>query len=124
VTIADSAIASNRVAAFAPSGAATVQGAGITNAGPLVLDHATIRHNRGTARGLTGRAEGAGIWNGEIFGIPTASPILRHARVTGNVLTAGPGLDVRGGGLFTVGFPPVLTDSRIAHNLPDQCAGC
>jgi len=124
VTITDSAVTSNRVAAFAPAGAATVQGAGITNAGSLVLDHATIRDNRGTARGQSGFAQGAGIWNGEIFGIPTAPPALRHSRVTGNVLTASPGLDVQGGGLFTVGFPPLLADSRIAGNLPDQCAGC
>ena len=124
VTISDSAITSNRVAAFAPAGAATVQGAGITNAGAIVLDHATIGDNHGTASGLTGLAQGGGIWNGEIFGIPTAPPTLRHTRVTGNVLTAGPGVDVRGGGLFTVGFPPVLTDSRVTGNLPDQCAGC
>ena len=124
VTIADSAVTANHVAAVAPSGAATVQGAGITNAGALVLDHALIHGNRGTASGQSGFAQGAGIWNGEIFGIPTAPPTLQHTRVTGNVLTATPGLDVRGGGLFTVGFPPLLTDSRLADNLPDQCAGC
>jgi fibronectin-binding autotransporter adhesin len=85
VTITDSAVTSNRVAALAPAGAATVQGAGITNAGPLVLDHALIHANRGTASGRSGLAQGAGIWNGEIFGIPTAPPTLRHTRVTDNV---------------------------------------
>ena len=124
VTITDSTVTANRVTALAPTGAATVQGTAITNAGPLVLDHATISDNRGTASGLTGLAQGTGIWNGEIFGIPTAAPTLRHTQVTGNVLIAGPGLDVRGGGLFTIGFPPLLSDSRVVDNLPDQCAGC
>ncbi len=103
---------------------ATVQGAGITNAGALALDDSTIHDNHGTASGLSGVAQGGGIWNGEIFGIPTAPPTHRHAHVTGNVLRAAPGLDVQGGGLYTVGFPPVLTDSQIADNLPDQCVGC
>ena len=124
MTITDSTVTANRVAALAPTGAATVQGAGITNAGALVLEHASIRDNCGTASGLTGLAQGAGIWNGEIFGIPTSAPTLRHTRVTGNVLMAGPGLDVGGGGLFTIGFPPVSSDSRVVDNLPDQCAGC
>ena len=115
VTITDSTVTANRVTALAPTGAATVQGTAITNAGPLVLDHATISDNRGTASGLTGLAQGAGIWNGEIFGIPTAAPTLRHTQVTGNVLIAGPGLDVRGGGLFTIGFPPLLSDSRVVR---------
>jgi hypothetical protein len=124
VTIAESAVYANRVAAIAPSGTATVQGAAITNAGALVLDHAAIRGNHGTASGVSGSAQGAGIWNGEIFGIPTSPPTLRHTQVTGNTLTASPGLDVLGGGLYTIGFPPRLTDSRLADNLPDQCAGC
>ena len=89
-----------------------------------MLNHTTIRDNHATATGLSGLAQGAGIWNGEIFGIPTAPPTLRHTHVTGNRVTAGPGLKVQGGGLFTVGYPAVLTDSTIADNLPDQCAGC
>ena len=60
VTISHSAVAFNRVAAVAPAGAATIQGAGITNAGPLVLNDVQIRHNRGTATGLTGFAQGGG----------------------------------------------------------------
>jgi len=42
--------------------------------------------------------------------------------VIGNTLRASPGLTVQGGGLFT-SFPVTLDHSRIAHNLPDQCAG-
>jgi hypothetical protein len=124
VTISHSAVAFNRVAAVAPAGAATIQGAGITNAGPLVLDDSWIHGNRGTATGRTGSAQGGGIWNGNIFGIPTRSPVLKDTHVTGNVLRASPGLDVQGGGLFTEGFPPVLTDSEVTRNVPDQCAGC
>jgi hypothetical protein len=124
VTITHSVIAFNRVAAVAPAGAATIQGAGITNAGPLVLSDSQVRGNRGSATGLTGFAQGGGIWNGEIFGIPTTSPTLQQTRVNGNVLRASPGLSVQGGGLFTTGFPSVLIDSEVTHNVPDQCVGC
>jgi hypothetical protein len=124
VTVSHSAVAFNRVAAVAPAGAASIQGAGITNAGPLVLSHVRIRRNRGTATGPTGSAQGGGIWNGALFGSPTVSLRLEHTRVTRNALKASPGLNVQGAGLFTPGFPPVLTDSRVRRNVPDQCVGC
>ncbi|HEY6378553.1 MAG TPA: hypothetical protein VI316_05180 [Candidatus Dormibacteraeota bacterium] len=43
--------------------------------------------------------------------------------VTGNVLTASPGIAAQGGGLYTT-MPATLTDSTIARNEPDQCLGC
>jgi hypothetical protein len=44
--------------------------------------------------------------------------------VTKNVLTGSAGVTLQGGGLFTLGFPISLTDSRIDKNVPDQCFGC
>jgi hypothetical protein len=48
---------------------------------------------------------------------------LVDSAVTRNTLTAGPGITVQGGGLFTL-FPVTLTNSVIAQNVPDQCYGC
>ena len=123
-TIDHSTIGGNTASATSPNGAASVQGAGLVNNGPLVLDHVSIVDNAGTATGLSGFAQGGGIWNGLLFGGPTSPLALRHTDVTGNTLTASPGLSVEGGGLFTDGFPATLDHSRIEGNAPDECFGC
>jgi hypothetical protein len=43
--------------------------------------------------------------------------------VTRNALHAGRPIDPMGGGLFTT-FPVTQSNTTIAHNVPDQCAGC
>jgi len=45
------------------------------------------------------------------------------SQVTGNALSASPGVTVRGGGLYTE-RPVTLTTSVISGNSPDQCYGC
>jgi hypothetical protein len=124
VTIAHSLIAANRAVATSPHGTATVQGAGITNDGPLLLDHDLIAHNHGDAHGATASAQGAGIWNGVTLGGPDSPLTLHDTTVTANALTGSPGAALAGAGLYTVGFPTTITDSPINANTPDQCAGC
>jgi len=126
ITMTNSRIENNTVIASAPGGDATVLGAGFLNNAALLLDHVQIQDNSGRADGLTGSAQGGGIWNGDLF-VPHDTPprvTLEHTRVTGNTLTGSSGVTLQGGGLFTDGFPVTLTDSRIEDNTPDQCVGC
>jgi len=124
VTIADSIIADNTSTADAPNGAATVQGAGLTNDSELSLDNVIVVGNMGAADGESGSAEGAGIWNGSIFGGPTPSLALDDSSVIGNVLSGRPGITLQGAGIYTEGSPATLTNSDVANNIPDQCYGC
>ena len=123
-TLTDSQIIGNRSTANAPDGTATVQGAGITNNGPLLLERDLVAGNTGSAYGHSGFAQGAGIWNGLLFGGPTSPLTLQDSAVTDNTLTGGPGIQLQGAGIFTLGFPSTLTNSVVAHNIPDQCDGC
>jgi hypothetical protein len=126
ITLTNSRIEGNTVTASAPNGDATVLGAGFLNNATLLLDHDRITDNTGRADGLSGLAQGGGIWNGDLFVLHETPPpvTLEHTSVTGNTLTGSAGVTVQGGGLFTDGFPVTLTDSRIEDNTPDQCVGC
>ena len=48
---------------------------------------------------------------------------LVDSAVTGNRLSAGPGITPQGGGLYTT-FPLTITRTVIAGNQPDRCSGC
>jgi hypothetical protein len=122
-TMTNSIVADNTATANAPNGTATVQGAGIINDSDLTLTNVLTRDNRGVANGLGGFAQGGGIWNGSIFGGPTPTLALDHSGVVANTVSGSPGVTLQGGGIFTVGSPLTLTDSLVAHNAPDQCAG-
>ena len=76
------------MAANAPNGAAEVDGAGLFNNGPLVVDHSTINGNRGIATGESAAGTGGGIANG-LFGGP-APLTLQNSRVTNNSCPAPP----------------------------------
>lgn len=124
VTIADSIIADNTSTADAPNGAATIQGAGVTNDSDLVLDNVIVSGNKGVANGESGFAEGGGIWNGPIFGGPIPSLALHDSNVLGNVLSGTSAITLQGAGVYTEGALATLTNSLVAHNVPDQCYGC
>ena len=126
VLIENSLISDNSVTASATGGPATVNGAALTNQGPLELRNTRIADNSGVATGPTGAAEGGGIWNGVLIPFPEGPPVelvLTNTTLTGNLLSGSPGLTIRGGGLFT-SFPVALDNSRITNNVPDQCFGC
>jgi hypothetical protein len=124
MTISDSVISANRLTATTTTGSTSVRGGAIENIGVLTLRNTSIADNRGAASGPGGSANGGGIFNGSVpDGPPSVRLALVDSAVTRNTLTAGPGITVQGGGLFTL-FPVTLTSSVIAHNVPDQCYGC
>ena len=122
-TMSNSIVANNTATANAPDGMATVQGAGIINDSDLTLTNVLVLANKAVANGMSGFAQGGGIWNGSIFGGPTPTLALDRTGVFGNTASGSPGVTLQGGGIFTVGSPLNLTDSLAAHNTPDQCAG-
>jgi hypothetical protein len=124
MTISDSVISANRLAATSTTDSSTVDGGGIANIGVLTLRNTSVADNRGAASGPGGSARGGGIFNGSVpDGPPSVRLALHDSAVTHNTLTASPGITVQGGGLFTL-FPVTLTSSVIAQNVPDQCYGC
>lgn len=122
-TMTNSRVTDNSANANAPDGTATVQGAGISNNGPLLLTGDRVSDNSAKANGQSGFAQGAGIWNGLLFGGPTSPLTLKDTSVTRNTLSGSPGITLQGAGIYTVGFPLSLANSQIAGNSPDQCAG-
>jgi hypothetical protein len=124
VVIRNSSISSNTAGATAPTGAAFVLGAGLLNDGLLELDNVRVADNHGSATGLSGFEQGGGIWNGVLF-VPPESPLtLVNSQVTGNVLSGSAGIALSGAGIYSAGFPLTLEHSVVAHNAPDDCAGC
>ena len=124
MTISDSVISANRLTATSTTDSSTVDGGGIANIGVLTLRNTSVADNRGAASGPSGSARGGGIFNGSVpDGPPSVRLALVESAVTRNTLTAGPGITVQGGGLFTL-FPVTLTSSAIAQNVPDECYGC
>jgi hypothetical protein len=127
IVMSDSAIDGNTVTASSKTGPVSIEGGGLTNAGSLDLRDVEVKGNSADAEGDGGLNQGAGIWNGEPFGAGNTPPpqlTLANTSVTKNVLTGSAGVTLQGGGLFTLGFPISLTDSRIDKNVPDQCFGC
>jgi hypothetical protein len=122
-TIDNTTISDNVAEAIAPNGTATVQGAGLLNDGPLLLEDVHITDNYAVATGKKGSAEGAGIWNGHLFGGPTSPLTLRGTHVTGNKLRGSPSLTLQGAGIYTPDFRTTLYSSVVADNTPDECYG-
>ena len=122
-TISNSLVSGNSVTATSTTGTVIVQGAGIVNLGLLTLQNSRVENNAGTATGPAGVALGGGIWNGAFPGSPMLQLTLVGTRVTGNALSASPGVTVLGGGLYTE-RPVTLRTSVISGNSPDQCYGC
>ena len=123
LTVRNSTISGNALSASTTTGQATAQGAGIFNNSLLELIGDTVSGNSGTASGPAGTAAGGGIWNGVDLSGPPVQLTLTRIAVTRNALSAGPGITVQGGGLFTT-LPVTLMGSLIAGNIPDQCSGC
>jgi hypothetical protein len=122
--LSNSLVSDNRIKASSETGSATVHGAGIQHGnGVLKVRDTRIDDNVAVATGADGEALGGGVWNDTFFPPPPSPRLsLEKATVTGNTLTASPGITVHGGGLFTT-FPVALTSSAIFNNLPDNCFG-
>jgi hypothetical protein len=122
-TVEDSLIAGNTAVARSQSGDAQIVGAGVLNNSLLTLRETAVSHNSGRAFGAGGTAQGGGIWNGVLLTGPPVELTLDRSLVTGNSLTASPGIERAGGGVFTT-EPIVRNRTLIARNSPDQCFGC
>lgn len=89
-----------------------------------MLTNVTVSGNGGVADGQNGSAQGAGVWNGILFGGPTSPLTLRNSSVTRNILSGSPRITLQGAGIYTPGFPLTLTNTVVTHNAPDQRFGC
>jgi hypothetical protein len=123
VTVTDSAIVHNHIAAVSGHGTAQALGGGVFNNSLLNLSRTLVAANDTDADAPSGVAQGGGIWNGVDVSGPPVSLTLDHSQVTGNRATGSPGATASGGGLFTTS-PVTLLASPIAFNQPDQCVGC
>jgi len=121
-TIRSTVISFNTVVAAAPFGTALAFGGGIANAGQLTLAKSILVGNSVAATGAQGSAQGGGIWNGTFGGPPTTLTASDNVIIL-NALSAGPGLALQGGGLYT-DFAVTLARTLLVGNKPDQCVGC
>jgi fibronectin-binding autotransporter adhesin len=126
IVVRNSAVAGNVLEGSSSGGPVNAGGAGINNGGSLELHNVLVSNNSASATAPSGSVHGGGIWNGMPFAPdgPTPHLTLENTLVTRNALSASPGLEVQGAGLYTPGFPISRTNSLIAHNAPDQCFGC
>jgi hypothetical protein len=123
-TLTNSIVSNNHVSASSPHGSATVRGAGVMVAEhPLILRNTTVSGNTGVASGRSGFVRGGGIYDGPWFDIPGSPLVLMNSNVTGNVLTGSSAITLQGGGIYATN-PVSLSNSVVAHNIPDQCVGC
>ncbi len=119
--VRDSVFAGNQVTAIGHEIEAV--GAAIANDDVLTLHRTDVSHNALRAFGAAGNAHGGGIWNGRGPDAQDFTPVLSafDSTVTGNAITASPGVDVRGGGVFT-SEPVTFERVQIRGNRPDDTA--
>jgi hypothetical protein len=125
-TLTNSNVSDNTVSAASPHGTVVLVGGGLQSGGPLTLRNTSVSGNHGDASGLTGTAQGGGIFavDESASGGPPGGPLnLANATITHNLLTGTTGITLQGGGIFATN-PVTLTHTVIADNVPDQCDGC
>jgi hypothetical protein len=125
-TLTSSVVSDNAVSDSSPHGTVVLVGAGLQSGGPLTLRRTTVSGNRGDASGLTGTAQGGGIFavDESANGGPPGGPlILINSTITENSLNGSDGITLQGGGIFATN-PVTLTNTIITNNTPGQCDGC
>jgi len=126
-TLTNSIVSDNHVVASSPTGTVLLAGGGLLAGGPLTLKNTTVIRNTGDANGVSGSAQGGGVYDVDLSGIggPPGGPlILINSRVLLNVLSGNSAVLLQGGGIFASSNPVTLTNSQVALNQPDQCDGC
>jgi hypothetical protein len=133
-TLNTTSVDGNEISATSTTGLVVVNGAGLMNEnrGHLTLHNSRVVDNTGAAVGLFGFANGGGIAN--LAAVPLVAPpaqlTLINSTLTGNTLSASPGIEPLGGGLFTAdvlsleSLPVTSIHTEIDGNGPDQCFGC
>lgn len=125
-TLASSVVSDNAVSASSRHGTVVLVGGGLQSGGPLTLRNTIVIGNRGDANGLTGTAQGGGIFavDESASGGPPGGPlILINSVITRNSLDGSNGMTLQGGGIFATN-PVTLTNTTITNNSPGQCDGC
>jgi hypothetical protein len=123
-SMTNSAVSDNHVRGSSPNGTVSVLAGGLMAGEGVTLRNTTVSDNTGHASGLTGSAQGGGIFDAAVpNGPPGGQLTLTNSRVTRNALSGDPSITLQGGGLF-LRNPLTLTNSVIANNTPDQCDGC
>jgi hypothetical protein len=124
IEIRGSVVSGNTVTATG-KGETTARGGGILNVGTLSLRATEVSDNDIYAAGVSGAAQGGGVWNGTVDDSQDLTPTLSATggSIAGNAILAARGLDVRGGGLFT-STPAALDHIAIRGNSPGNCSGC
>jgi hypothetical protein len=123
LTVKNSTISKNLTLARSDTGSATVLGGAVFNNSLLRMRDVAIERNVAAAQGPTGVAQGGGIWNGVDVAGPPVELTLTNSSVVHNILDTRGGITPQGGGIYTT-LPVTLNDTVVAHNVPDQCAGC
>jgi hypothetical protein len=124
-SMTDSVVSGNHLIVSSPSGAAFATGGGLMagDAG-IALRNTTVSGNTADARGLSGSAQGGGIFDAAVPNGPPGGPLtLTRTTVSLNAVSGSSGITVQGGGVFATN-PVKLVNSVIAQNSPDQCFGC
>jgi hypothetical protein len=124
-SMTNSVISDDQAQASSTHGSATSRGGGVVAGDAITLRNATVSGNTASASGRTGFAHGGGIFDADQTpsGPPGGPLTLINSLVTSNVLSGSTGVTLSGGGIYTTN-PISLTNSFIAENIPDQCAGC
>ena len=125
-SISNSVIKGNRVSAASPRGSVYAIGGGLDAGGPpMTLRNTPVSDNTAKATGRSGTALGGGIGDAAVpnNGPPGGPLTLTESKVTGNTVSGGAGITIRGGGVFTNFTVMSLTSSAITANKPDECAG-
>ena len=108
----------NHVFGSSPNGSVVLVGGGLQAGGPLTLQNSTVSGNTGHASGVTGSAQGGGIFavDESATGGPPGGPlILTNSRIVSNLLSGSPAVTLQGGGIFATRYQP-----RHADQQPDR----
>jgi hypothetical protein len=130
LSVLNSSISHNVLEAESKSGPANVGGGGLGSlSGDVTLVRTLVVGNDAHADGLGGLAVGGGLLSVD-FGSGAPTLEVRDSVVTANRLSAAPGFQPQGGGIFSAdlfsGTPFRFTLERtvVRGNEPDQCFGC
>jgi len=116
-------ISRNRAAATSVGGFAAAAGGGLDNHARAMLVGTYVAWNSVRADGPFGVADGGGILNFTTDSNRPPDLKLANSVVLGNSASAGAGITPAGGGIWA-DTKPVLVQTALIGNHPDQCTGC
>ncbi len=116
-------IGRNHVTATSVGGFAGATGGGLDNLAETTLVGTVVAWNSVKADGAFGVAHGGGVSNFTLDPENPPSLTVRNSLIIGNTVQAGPGITPAGGGIWA-DTKPVLVQTILVGNHPDQCTGC